>query len=84
MTSINHTALASAVAIVSVQQETTAKVLILVALVASHVVTDAIPHCHFYDFSKLRKTWRGAMFELGGGFVILPALVLLLTKVDPI
>ena len=82
MTSINHTGIASAVAIAAVNSDSSTKVLIIVALALSHVVADAIPHLHYYGFGRLKETWLGAMFELGVGFLLLPAIVYHLTGIN--
>lgn len=46
-----------------------------VALVASHLVLDIIPHKHWYDYKNIRGNWQnmlGATLEVGGGLMILP------------
>lgn len=75
MTSINHSAFAGAVAVATSNMTLEMKAIVFVLLVISHVPLDAIPHCHLYDFYNLRKTWKGAIVELGGGFVIIPLLI---------
>lgn len=75
MTTINHSALAGVVAVMTHDMPDTAKVVTLILLVVSHLPLDAIPHYHFYEFKRLRETWKGAVVELGGGFVLIPLLV---------
>ena len=39
---------------------------------------DAIPHGHYYEFERLKKTWPGAVFELLLGLFLLPAAIYLI------
>ncbi len=84
MTTINHSALAGVVAVMTHDMPDTAKVVTLILLVVSHLPLDAIPHYHFYEFKRLRETWKGAVVELGGGFVLIPLLVWIFSPVDPL
>lgn len=83
MTTQNHTAVASIVAITGNDSPIFIKVLLVIGLILSHLLVDAIPHQHFYDYTK-PETWPGAIIELGGGMLILTCLVWLLTSINPI
>ncbi|MCL5406953.1 MAG: hypothetical protein M1429_00410 [Patescibacteria group bacterium] len=80
MTTNNHTAMALSIALLTQNSATPEKVGILAALAISHLVTDAIPHDHYYDFAKFRQTWLGAIIELGIGLVALPLIIWYVTS----
>ena len=83
MTTQSHTMLALAVAIPTDSSAWPIKAITLVGLALSHIPADRLPHYHFYDFSHLKKTWRGAVLELGGGLIVLPLIVWQLTHINP-
>jgi len=58
------------------------KILILLVLALSHLPADALPHLHYYSFTELKKGLLGALVELGGGLIVLPLAVLLLTHLE--
>ncbi len=82
LTTNNHTVIAATAATISQNIDPDGKALVLLGLVISHFILDAIPHGHYYDFSKLRKTWPGAIFEVGIGLFILPIIVWHFTQIN--
>lgn len=80
MTTNNHSAMALSVALITQNATTPEKAGVLAALAVSHLVADAIPHGHYYSFAELRRTWPGAIIELGLGLVVLPLIVWYLTS----
>ena len=56
MTTNNHTVAAVTIAILSQNADPLGKAIVLTALVLSHIPFDAIPHGHYYEFERLKKT----------------------------
>lgn len=77
MTSYNHTGLAICALLLTKDAPIDIKLATCAGLALSHLVADAIPHCHWYDFKKIltsKKDLLGAIVELGGGMLVMPIL----------
>ena len=83
LTSLNHTGFAGFAAVGTADCSLEVKVAVVVVLALSHVLLDAIPHMHFYGYIRLKETLPGAILELGGGFIVLPALIWYFTNINP-
>lgn len=83
LTTYNHVLLGVTAGAWTAGCTTGEKVLVVAILAVSHLVLDAIPHMHFYDYNRLKETLPGAIFELGGGLIVLLVSVFLcLTKIS--
>ena len=82
LTTYNHVLVGVTVAVETAGCTTEEKVLVVAILAVSHLVLDAIPHMHFYDYNRLKETLPGAIFELGGGLIVLLASIWHLTNIN--
>ena len=79
MTTQNHTLLAGVVAVAYQDASPLTKTGVIVGLIVSHLIVDAIPHLHLYSFDDLlnsnKSSKLGALIELGGGLLVLPLII---------
>lgn len=84
MTTPGHSLIAATTAILTVHSPLWVKIIVIIALILSHPLVDAIPHYHLYNFSRLPKRWPLALIELGTGLILIPLVVWMITGINPL
>lgn len=86
MTTQNHTLLAGVAAVAYQDAPSLTKTGVIVGLIVSHLIVDAIPHRHLYSFDDLPSSNKlsklGALVELGGGLLVLTLIIGLVFNLD--